>query len=259
MPASASASTSIASRQRWRRALLLASLIAFPVTMNYLSPYLIVDSAFNGVVNGSLVAFATMFAGSLVLGRLWCGWACPGGAVQEFAAPINGRRVSRRAGLVKWAIWVPWLVLVAFGALSAGGYRAIDLLYGTQGGISVAGSPDRPILIAYIIYFAVVALFAGLAMAAGRRAGCHTVCWMAPFMIAGRWVRNRFAWPALRLRADVASCRECGRCGEACPMGLDVPALVASGSMEDRECTLCGTCVDTCPHATIRYSFSAGR
>lgn len=249
----------VAVRQRVRRALLILSFVAFPVTMDYLSPYLIVDSAFNGVVNGSLVAFGTMFLGSLVLGRLWCGWACPGGAIQEFAAPVNGRRVGRKGDLVKWAIWVPWLALVAFGAVSAGGYRAVDLLTGTEGGISVAGSPGRPIVIAYIIYFGVVALFAGLAMAAGKRAGCHTVCWMAPFMIAGRWIRNRFGWPALRLRADAQSCRECGRCGAACPMGLDVQSLAKAGAMEHAECTLCGTCADECPHRTIRYSFSAGR
>jgi len=246
-------------RQRWRRALLLISFVAFPVTMNYLSPYLIVDSAFQGIVNGSLVAFATMFVGSLVLGRLWCGWACPAGAAQEFAAPVNEKRIGGKANLAKWVIWVPWIGLVAWGALSAGGYRSLQLLYGTEGGISVAGSADRPIIVAYIIYFIVVALFVGLAFGLGKRAGCHTVCWMAPFMIAGRWIRNRFAWPALRLRAEAATCTSCGRCTEACPTGLDVQGLVQSGSMEDYECTLCGNCVDTCPKRTIHYSFSSGR
>lgn len=248
-----------APRQRWRTALILVSFIAFPVTMNYLSPYLIVESAFKGVVTGSLVAFGTMFVGSLFLGRLWCGWACPAAGLQEAAIPVNEKRVGRRAGLTKFAIWLPWLGLIAWGALSAGGYHSIDLLYGTEGGISVAGSVDRPIFVAYIIYFGVIALFAGLAFAFGKRAGCHTVCWMSPFMIVGRWIRNRFAWPALRLRADEASCTSCASCTKSCPMGLEVEALVHSGSMEDRECTLCGSCVDSCPRKTIRYSFSAGR
>ena len=250
---------SVVVRQRWRRALLLVSFVGFPVTMNYFSPYLIVDSAFKGVVNGSLAAFATMFVGSLALGRLWCGWACPAAGLQEAAIPVNGKRVGGRANIVKWAIWVPWMALIAWGAMTAGGYQSIDLFYGTEGGISLAGSADRPILFAYVIYFGVVALFLGLAMAFGRRAGCHTVCWMAPFMIAGRWIRNRFAWPALRLVADESSCTDCGTCGRECPMGLDVRGLVRSGSMEDHECTLCGTCVDTCPAGTIRYSFSAGK
>jgi hypothetical protein len=53
--------------------------------------------------------------------------------------------------------------------------------------------------------------------------GCHTICWMAPFMIIGRWIRNRFAWPSLRLVANSASC------------------------------------VDNCSKKAIRYSFSAGK
>ena len=56
-------------RQAVRRTLLPLSFIAFPITMNYLSPYLIVDSAFHGIVNGSLRVFTSMFVGSLV--RHW--------------------------------------------------------------------------------------------------------------------------------------------------------------------------------------------
>jgi len=249
----------IPSRQRWRRALLLLSFIVFPVTINYFSPYLIVDGAFNGVVTGSFVTFGTMFLGSLVFGRLWCGWACPVAGLQEFAIPVNDRAPGPRAKYVKWFIWVPWMFAIAFGALSVGGYRAIDFFYGTEGGISVAGSPDRPIMIAYIIYFGVIALMLAVAVAAGRRAACHSVCWMAPFMITGRAIRNRFGWPSLRLVADVGACRSCGSCANACPMGLDAQGLVHSDSMEHVECTLCGSCVDACPQCAIRYSFSAGK
>ena len=246
-------------RQRWRRAVLLVSFIAFPVTMNYFSPYLSVEGAFTGVLTGSLAMFGTMFLGSLFFGRLWCGWVCPMAGLQEFAIPVNGQPAHRRARLVKWLIWVPWFAAIVFGALSVGGFRVTDLLHGTQGGISVAGSATRPIFIAYIMYFGVVALFLGVAVAAGRRAGCHSICWMAPFMIAGRWIRDRFGWPSLRLVADADTCRECGKCTAACPMGLDVEGLVHAPSMENAECVLCGMCVDTCPHRSVRYSFSSGK
>jgi len=246
-------------RQAIRRTLLLLSFIAFPVTMNYLSPYLIVDSAFQGIVNGSLIAFASMFVGSLILGRLWCGWMCPAAGLQEPLLRVNDRRVGRRVDLVKWLIWVPWIALILFAAVRAGGYTSIDPLYGTVGGISVAGDADRPIIAAYAIYFIVVLLFFGLALALGRRGGCHSVCWMAPFMITGRAARNTLAWPSLRLVADQPTCKRCGTCTAACPMSIDVRAMVASGSMEHTECVLCGTCVDTCPNDVIRYSFSAGR
>jgi polyferredoxin len=239
--------------------LLLLSFIAFPVTMNYFSPYLIVEGAFSGVATGSLVVFGSMFAGSLVFGRLWCGWMCPAAGLQEPLMRVNNRRVSRRIGLLKWAIWIPWVSLIVIGVVSAGGYHTLDVFYGTVGGISVAGDADRPVIAAYAIYFAVVLLFFSLAVALGRRGGCHAVCWMAPFMIMGRAVRNVVSWPSLRLAADRSSCTACGSCTAACPMSIDVQALVATSSMEHTECVLCGTCVDGCPQSAIRFRFSSGK
>ena len=246
-------------RQAIRKTLLLVSFIIFPVTINYFSPYLVIDSTLSGVVNGSLIVFGSMFVGSLFFGRLWCGWACPAAGLQDAARGASDRRVGRRVDLVKWVIWVPWVVAIVLGAVRAGGYKSVDLLYGTVGGISVAGSEDRPVIAAYMVYVLVVAIFLGLALALGRRGGCHSACWMAPFMIVGRWIRNTLAWPALRLVADSSACRECGICTRECPMSIDVQALVASGSMENPECVLCGTCADGCTSKVIRYSFSAGK
>jgi ferredoxin len=78
---------------------------------------------------------------------------------------------------------------------------------------------------------------------------------MAPFMIAGRKLRNLGRWPALQLAADSPSCERCGTCNAECPMGLDVVGMVASPTMEHSECVLCGTCADTCPNDVISYSF----
>jgi polyferredoxin len=247
-------------RQRVRKALVILAFLSFPVTMNFLSPYVIIDGALNGIVNGSLVMFGLMFLSSLFLGRLWCGWACPGGGMQEMVEPVNSRAVDgRKIDWIKWLIWIPWISLISWLAVRAGGYRAVDLLLHTQNGISVAGSAERPIFIAYIIYYVVISLFVGLAVFVGRRAGCHTICWMAPFMMIGRWIRNRFGWPSLRLVADSASCADCKKCTSNCPMSLDVNAMVQIGKMENAECILCGTCVDNCSKKAIRYSFSGGK
>jgi polyferredoxin len=139
-------------RQRVRKALVIVAFLSFPVTMNFLSPYVIIDGAMNGIVNGSLVMFGLMFLSSLFLGRLWCGWVCPGGGMQEIVEPVNSRPVDgRKINWIKWLIWIPWISLIAWLAMRAGGYRMVDLLLHTQNGISVAGSADRPIFIAYII------------------------------------------------------------------------------------------------------------
>ena len=149
-------------RQRIRKALIISLFLLFPITMNYLSPYVIIDGASQGIVNGSLVMFGLMFISSLFVGRLWCGWACPAGGLGEICFAINDRPVTnKKLDWGKWLVWVPWIGIIAAMAISAGGYHAFDFFLDTQNGISVAGSPDRPILIAYIIYYAVVATFRG--------------------------------------------------------------------------------------------------
>ena len=247
-------------RQRVRKALVILTFLAFPIIMNFFSPYVIIDGAANGILNGSAVMFGLMFLASLFLGRAWCGWVCPGGGMQEIVEPVNSRPVNgKKIDWIKWLIWIPWISLIIWLLIRSGGYQTINLLYHMQDGISVAGSPDRPILFAYIIYYVVIGLFVGLAIFAGRRAGCHTICWMAPFMIIGRWMRNRFGWPSLRLVADTAACADCKKCTSNCPMSLDVNAMVQNGKMENSECILCGTCVDNCSKHAIRYSFSTGK
>lgn len=253
-------SKQIALRQRIRKTLILVTFLSFPITMNYLSPYVIIDGSMQGIVNGSLVMFALMFLSALFLGRLWCGWVCPAGGLQEMMEPINNKPVNgKKADWIKWLIWIPWISLIVLMVIRAGGYHSVNLALDTQGGISVAGSPERPIFIAYIIYYFVIALFVVLSIVVGKRAGCHTVCWMAPFMILGRWIRNRFNWPSLRLKAAPEECSNCKKCSTNCPMSLDVNAMVQINKMEHHECILCGTCVDNCSKKAIVYSFSKGK
>lgn len=240
-------------RQSIRRALILCSFLLFPIIINFFSPYLIIDSASQGIVNGSMIVFGTMFLGSLFLGRLWCGWGCPMAGLGETCFAINDRPIrSHKLDRVKWVLWVLWISGIAAAAWSAGGYRQVNVFYLMENYISI----DRPA--GFIIYYFVIALFMTLALTLGRRGGCHTVCWMAPFMILGRKIRNQFAWPALRLEAEPSRCQNCKQCTAHCPMSLDVNSMVRQGRMENSECSLCGTCIDGCPAQVIRYTFKAG-
>ena len=241
-------------RQRLRKALIILAFLSFPVTMNFLSPYVVLDGAMNGILNGSLVMFGLIFLASLFLGRAWCGWVCPGAGMQEMLEPVNNRAVNpAKIDWIKWLVWIPWVSLIVWMVIRAGGYSSVNLLHLTETGISV----DEPFK--YIIYYVVVLLFVGMVAFAGRRAGCHTICWMAPFMMIGRWIRNRFGWASLRLVADASTCSDCKLCNKYCSMSLEVDAMVLSGNMEHSECILCGACVDHCAKKAIRYSFSSGK
>lgn len=237
-------------RQRIRNAFLLFFFISFPVVLNYLSPFLSVHGAAVGIVSGSLLFFALLFAGSLFLGRAFCGWVCPGGAAQEMCMRINDRRVRRRhLDWIKYLIWVPWFATICFFLIRAGRALAVRPLYNMDTFISVSSAPM------YIVYFIVLSVIIVPSLAVGRRAMCHSICWMAPFMILGRKLRNLGRWPALGLRAETEKCVSCGTCTKSCTMSLEVQEMVARSRMENSECILCGQCVDSCPQGVIRYSF----
>jgi ferredoxin-type protein NapH len=241
-------------RQKVRRGILIASLALFPVTFYWLSPYLSLQGASEGVFSGSLIVFAVLFLSSLALGRLFCGWVCPAAGLQELTALARGRRVNRfRIRWIKYLIWIPWLSALVFFFLKAGGVQRVDPLYMTWNGISVTDLQG-----AFTAAIVLVVMFLP-ALIVGRRATCHTICWMAPFMILGRSARNLIGWPSLRLASDKPKCTSCMRCVKGCPMSIEVRDLVQRGSLETTDCILCGTCVDGCDQGAIRYQWGAGR
>jgi polyferredoxin len=228
-------------RKNLRKTLQLLSLLAFPVTMNFFSPYVIVEGASKGVVNGSFLLFGTLLVSALVLGRSFCSWLCPGGCLQDLAAPMRPRPWGGGwRDAVKYVLWAAWLTLIAAVASSAGGYREVSPLFMTWHGVSIHHPAQ------FVVYFTIVGAFLALALGLGRRAACHSVCWMAPFMVAGRKASNALRLPAVRLAADPTACVQCGACRGSCPMSLDVPAMVARGDTEAAECILCGTCAEGC-------------
>jgi polyferredoxin len=206
-------------------------------------------AAAEGVVAGCAVVFFAQFVGSMVLGRLFCGWMCAAAGLQSACTTISDKRANNRLNWAKYAIWIPWMGLIVMAAFASGGFRAVELLYETQYGVSVAEPA------AYVVYFIVTGVIVVLALTAGKHGFCHYGCWMAPFMIIGTGVSDRLRLWRLRLRADKDKCIECRRCEKACPMSLEVMKMVRGDAMDDSECVLCGSCVDNCGVGAIQYRF----
>jgi ferredoxin len=237
-------------RQRIRKAILLLSVLLFPITLYYLSPYIIIAGAAEGVISASWLVFALMLVSALFIGRLWCGWLCPAGSLQDLACSVNAAPVkSQRLRWAKWLIWVPWLSLIALLAIAAGGYQRVEAFHMLAGGLTVNQEYW------FITYYIVIAVFLALPMLLGRRAGCHSIYWMAPFMIVGQRIGSLLRLPGLHLAAASDACVECGRCSRECPMSLAVQDMVKRGDLAEDECVLCGSCVDNCPKSVIRYRF----
>ncbi len=237
-------------RQRIRRAVGLVSLLLFPVTFYYFSPAIILMGAAEGVVTGSFILFAALFLSSLVLGRGFCAWVCPAGACQDIASRSNAKTVKGKAAdVIKYLIWVPWLGLIAFFFVKAGGIHRVDPLYATDHGISVSN------IFAYTIYYVVIAAFLLPALFGSKRLSCRAICWMAPFMILGTKLKDALRIPSLSLKARSSACTSCAGCDARCPMGLPVSEMVKEGDMRHAECILCGECVDGCPAGALSLSW----
>jgi len=233
-------------RQRIKRAGLIVAMVLFPVVFYYLSPVIVLNGAFFGIVTGSLVFFSLLFLFSMTLGRAWCAWGCPAAGIQDELARVRGKPTKGGwRNLVKWFIWMPWIGLIVALFYGAGGVRAVDPLYMTWHGISVTEMNGLVVFVMVTVSISVISLVGG------RRSFCHSVCWMAPFMVLGTRLGATLGLPRLHLEADEGRCIGCGKCRKACPMSLDIPAMVTSGTMDDHECILCATCVDTCPKGVI--------
>ena len=237
-------------RQKVRQIIIFTVLFLFPLTLNYLSPYVSVDGAFKGIVSGSVIVFLLLFISGMFLSRAWCGWLCPIAGMSEIGMSINDKPVPvRRFKVVRYSIFVVWFSLLIAGFVFAGGIHGIDPFHLTENVISV----DEPLK--FIIYYIVLFVFFILTIAIGRRGACHSICWMSPFLVGGYTLGRLLHLPQLRIKTTPSDCIECGRCTKKCSMSIDVEGAVKSGEIASSDCVLCGECVDTCPKHVLKYGF----
>lgn len=232
-------------RQRVRKGILAFFALLFPLLFLFLSPFIIILSAMGGVINGSAIIFAMLFLLSLVGSRLFCGWLCPGGAVQDTASNANDKPWnSSWKNAWKYIIWIIWLSFIILLWIM---HKPLKVNFFYMTGINIY---------IVIIYFIVVSLIYGFTIATGKRGMCHSLCWMAPFMIIGEKIADFLHIPRFRLKADSKACISCGQCNKRCPMSLDVCEMVKKGFIGSTECIGCLECVDTCPKNAISFGIS---
>jgi polyferredoxin len=237
-------------RQRIRRTLLFGFFLALPVTLNYYSPYLMTQGTAERVATFSLGFWGVVFATSLVLGRAFCGWACPFNGAQQAAESVGYRRLRlvRFLPIAKYVLWAAWVGGVTALAVSVGGWNQVNLLYMTENGVSVSNAGNL------ITYFMLVGLtLAPLAL--GRRGFCRNLCPFGVWSIVGEKMGHALRIPRLKLTPAPDACTSCRTCERNCPMQLPVQAMVAEGNMRTTECFSCLTCADSCPNGAIRVDF----
>lgn len=236
-------------RQKIRKNMLLISFLLFPVTIWYFSPYLIILAATEHIINGSFIVFVLMFVLSMFLGRVWCGYFCPAGGLQDCAQRINDSPAKQgKRDKIKYVIWTIWIIAVVVTFILGKNDVTINPFFMTDHGISVSSIYN------YVIYYGIIGLLVMPPLIHGRRATCHYICWMEPFMVIGSTVGRWLHLPQLHIEVETDKCIGCGRCNKSCPMGLDVRQMVSEGVYSKcTECIQCGACIDECPKKILHY------
>ena len=237
-------------RQKIRKGIAYLALLIFPLTLNYFSPYLSVIAAMEGIVAGSVLVFMLMFLTGLIFGRGWCAWVCPMAGLSELTNGINGKVVNRgKLSIVRYSIFTIWLSTIIVFLVLKGGIVGVEPLFMSENIVSVDG-PFK-----YITYYMVLALFILPNLLIGKRASCHSMCWMSPFLEAGFFVGRFLRLRQLRIVCASEGCIRCKKCNVVCPMSIKVMDDVAGRSIKTKDCILCGECVDSCPKDVLKFGF----
>ncbi|MNB63355.1 putative electron transport protein YccM [compost metagenome] len=234
-----------------RKSVSLASLVLLPVTLNYFSPYLIIDGLFHGVLAGAFFVWAGFFLSGLIAGRAACAYICPYGGLQTALDEWTHKPLRPITHLkpVRYVLAVIWLAFILYPLLKSAGVLQVQPLYLTEGIVSVDNWGKAVFMVVLVVLLSILPLLFG------KRATCHYLCPMSILNTAGSRIGRLLRIPSLRLKSDSSKCVSCGSCSRACTMSLDVRAMVKSGRMYHSDCIMCGACTEVCRSGAVVRCF----
>ncbi len=190
---------------------------------------------------------------TLWLGRGWCSWVCPLGAILELFGKRGTRSVSQQWRYVKYVILFVILVMAVFGSMAFMFFDPITILMRGAAGTLVPAvqAPFNGFeKLGRIGLFAALPLLAVLALnLVERRFWCRYLCPLGALV----GLLSKFSW--IKRRVDKFACVECGDCAKLCTMG----AIETSEFTSDpAECIMCMDCAAPCPQRAISFTARPG-
>jgi len=206
---------------------------AKPVMFSLQAKQFVLPPVFAGVL-----AFIVFL--SIVGNKLFCGWVCPIGALQEvcYLLPIvrQKKRLSYFAvNTIRYGLLVFFVpALVHFGIYLYGYFNPFEILHWRVG-------TEFWILYTWIVIAITitVSLFT-------FRPFCHIVCPIG----ALTWLLEHISVARIRLLKD--RCNQCGLCVKKSPC-MAVNAILA-GKRVRPDCYACGKCIEVCPENAVAFN-----
>lgn len=217
---------------------LLACPFPIPFIMCHFCP---VYCAFAPIRTG---LFYGLLGTNILLGRVFCGFLCPGGAVQDMLK-LPVKKISLSASVDRVLKWLKYLlavvmILLVLGAI--GIWHNIPLIDSLWFWLLQHNFQAGNILIALVAFSLVTAIFL-------RRPWCRYLCplgvWMSPF--------NKYS--LVKLAYDEVQCTSCHQCSQSCPTGV----RQAGGGWDSTECVRCLACYSSCQSKAFAFKIKRGK
>jgi ferredoxin len=196
-----------------------------------------------------------------VLGRFFCGFACPLGALNQLTGWVSHLRATRDSRIkdnthhslhgFKYLLLAFFLACAAFGSVQSGLLDPLPLLHRSinltllplaDRGHEILSDEPRAYESAWLIGMVLVAVL-GLNLVRPRFF-CRFLCPLgALFALAGRFAPWRLG------KTEAHKCGDCRLCEEYCEGGCR-----PSGELVASECVLCMNCLERCPAGRMGFA-----
>ena len=211
----------------------------------------------SGTYHYSLYVLGFIGMVGMFFGRFICAWLCPFGLIQDLLHKIpvfkkkNSLPGHKYLKYLKYVILVVFVILLPMTVLSSGTGKPWFCEYICPSGTLLGGIPlmlANESLRAQIGWRFFMKLGILLLILVGAvkfyRPFCKYLCPLgALYSLA-----NPFS--LYRLKVDENKCIDCGACGRACKMDVDV-----RHNPNSLECIRCGNCKTVCPKGAITSTF----
>jgi polyferredoxin len=176
------------------------------------------------------IGIPVFFITILILGRFFCGYPCPVGALQEAVYELPSNKITINTKLANMVRGVVFLVMIILAVSIGFALFAILDIY------TIFSIQTITLMIPSLLAVIFVSIFV-------YRPWCRLLC---PFGFIA-WVLGSFSFFKINRNEN---CNECDICEKVCP------TQETGVSASKGECYLCNRCIEACPYNALVYSLT---
>lgn len=238
-----------------------------------------------GSLNGGTPVLQTaisiiLLAAFVLFSKLFCGYICPAGTIQELIAKfrtrirlksvkiVNGSLADKVLRILKYAIlfWglyltagtdmleaeqIHWISVAAACILTVGSL-AVDMFWCRY--LCPLGAISNSLK----FWLWILILSAGYCLAEVLGAGIPWAYFLGAFCLTGyvlEILKTRPQMQIIHVTKNEVPCNNCGNCVRKCPYHIDLRSF-HNGKVNHVDCTLCGECIAACNNAALTFGLS---